>query len=364
MNADVLRREPVQPPRWHEDERAWFITCYSDVASFLKSEHVKLVDTAKFQALSERMNGAFSNTILLLSTSYPLQNPPAHGPVRAWLRDLLSASLRRWTAEKIDDLVVRLLGPVDGFECLDAIQRLARPLPATIVGDMIGLDLADVYLTGELGLDIVSLWSRATVPLRDLSEMEKSATSIVERLTARWGSVRRPEFAGLSFLTLAGVLTSGGLIGSTIHMLAGSLPLQDRLRSEPALVSGFVNETLRCYPPARRFLGYRTQRDLTLSSVTIPAESAVIVDVESAHRDPEAYPDPDCFDPAREGPPSFAFGAGAHACVGAVLARLEAKVLIEHLLRNYIIFPAGEARLRPSRDWYEFEYLPIRLYKI
>jgi cytochrome P450 len=310
------------------------------------------------------MNGAFANTVLLLGTSYPLQNPPAHGPARARLRDLIGVTLRRWTADKIDELAVQLLAPFDGVECMDAIQLLAKPLPATIIGDAVELGLEDVYRSGELSLDIVSLWSSGVIALRDLSAMERSATSIVELLMAKWGDDRRAEFAGLAFLMFAGVFTSSGLLGSAIHRLSRTPALQDRLRETPALVSGFVNEVLRCCPPASRILGYRAVHELTLSTVTIPEGAPLIIDIESAHHDPAAYFDPEHFDPAREGPPSLAFGVGAHACVGAVLARLEAKVLIERLLRDYAIFPAGDARLRASRDWYEYESVPIRLERI
>jgi cytochrome P450 len=117
-------------------------------------------------------------------------------------------------------------------------------------------------------------------------------------------------------------------------------------------VNGFVNETLRCRPPAIRIYGHGTVRDITLSGVEIPRDAFLIFDVESAHYDPDAYPNPGQFEPTRSGPPNLAFGAGAHACVGVALARLVAKVLIDRLLRDYAMSPAGEARLRNSRDQY------------
>jgi cytochrome P450 len=146
-----------------------------------------------------------------------------------------------------------------------------------------------------------------------------------------------------------------------IHSLSQMPELQEHLRQAPAMVSGFINETLRCYPPLKRIVGRKTNRSLTLSGVEIPQDAVLIINLESAHHDPEAYPDPECFDLERTGPPTLAFGAGAHACVGVALARLEARVLIERLLRDFVVVPAGEARLRPSLDWNEFESLPIRL---
>jgi len=358
-------RDPAQPPRWQADERAWLITRYADAARLLKSEDVSIVDVAgKLDRISTRMNGAFANTILLIGHSHPLQNPPKHGAIRAGLREMLSDILRRWTTDKVEDLVVKLLAGASGGECVDAMQLLARPIPATIIADALNLQLPEFYRCGELTRDLSGIWSRDVHALRDLFSIESSATALVQLLTAKFGDDRREDFAGLAFMTLAGVDTSTSLLGSAIHRLSQMPILQLRLRDEPELVNGFINETLRCAPPVRRVLGRRTERDLTLSVAEIPQNALLIVDVESAHHDPDAYPDPERFDPDRNGPPTLAFGAGAHACVGVALARLEAKVLIDRLLRDFIILPGGEARRRESRDWYEFESVPVRLQRV
>jgi cytochrome P450 len=355
-------REPAQPPRWQSDRRAWLITRYADATRLLKSDDISIIDVVKkLQKLSDRMNGAFSNTILLFGNSHPVQNLPTHNPIRAELKDLVGDILRRWTADKVGDLVVELLASAAEGDCLDAIQILAKPIPATIIADALGLQLPEFYRCGELTRELSTIWSREVHALRDLFALEKSAAALVQLLTTKFGGDRREEFAGMAFLTLAGVDTTTGLLGSAIYILSQDRTLQNRLREEPALVNGFVNETLRCCPPARRIYGHRTVRDITLSGVEIPRDAFLIFDVESAHHDPDAYPDPGQFDPTRSGPPNLAFSAGAHACVGVALARLEAKVLIDRLLQDYAMTPASEARLGNSRDWYEFESLPIRL---
>jgi cytochrome P450 len=212
-----------------------------------------------------------------------------------------------------------------------------------------------------LSRDISTIWHRDVHPLRDLRSTERKAAMLVDVLSSRYSSDRLADFACLGFLTMAGMDTTCGLLGSAIHLLSNAPALQDRLRQEPAAVNGFVAETLRCCPPVKRIVGRKTDRSLTLSEVAIPQGAVLIMDIESAHHDPDAYSDPERFDPARQGPPTLAFGAGAHACVGVALARLEAKVLIDRLLHDYVILPAGDAKLRPSRDWYEFESVPIRL---
>lgn len=355
-------REQAREPRWLDGERAWLITRYADVSRLLKSEDVSIVEIAdNLQKLSDRMNGAFANLVLLLGTSHPLQNSSVHRPIRAGLRELLSEILNRWTPDRIDELAVQLLGSIEERNGGDAVQLLARPMPATIVSDALGLTLQDVYRCGELSRDISSIWHRDVHPLRDLRAAENKAASLVQILSSRCGAERFADFAGLAFLTMAGVDTTCGLLGSALHQLSQSRAVQNQLRQDPATVNGFVNETLRCCPPLKRIVGRKTDQDLTLSGVAIPQGAVLIIDIESAHHDPDAYSDPERFDLTRQGPPTLAFGAGAHACVGVALARLEAKVVIDRLLRDYVVLPAGEVKMRPSRDWFEFESVPIRL---
>lgn len=355
-------RDQAREPRWLDGERAWLITRYADVSRLLKSEDVSIVEIAdNLQKLSDRMNGAFANLVLLLGTSHPFQNASVHRPIRAGLRELLSEILNRWTPDRIDELAVQLLGSIEERNGGDAVQLLARPMPATIVSDALGLTLQDVYRCGELSRDISSIWHRDVHPLRDLRAAENKAVSLVQILASRCGAERFADFAGLAFLTMAGVDTTCGLLGSAFHQLSQSRALQNQLRQDPATVIGFVNETLRCCPPLKRIVGRKTDRDLTLSGVAIPQGAVLIIDIESAHHDPDAYSDPERFDPTRQGPPTLAFGAGAHACVGVALARLEAKVVIDRLMRNYVVLPAGEVKMRPSRDWFEFESVPVRL---
>jgi cytochrome P450 len=98
-----------------------------------------------------------------------------------------------------------------------------------------------------------------------------------------------------------------------------------------------------------------------LSGCEIPRAANLVIDLDAAHRDPDAYPDPGRFDSDRAGPPVLAFGFGAHTCVGAALARLEARILIEQLLMDSVIRSAGEALRGESPDWNNFHYLPVRL---
>jgi cytochrome P450 len=331
----------------------------------LKTEDASIIDVAgNVQRLSERMNGAFSNSILLLGSSHPLQDSPAHAPIRAGLKTILSDIMRRWPPEKLEDFAIRLLTKAADAKRVDAVRFLAGPMAGEIIADGLGLELQQVYRCNELTRDVSSMWYRGVHALRELRAMEESATELVDILSSRYEGSRRSEYASLSFLTMAGVETSTSLLSSAIHLLSRDQALLQRLRAEPGLVNGLISETLRRFPPLRRILGRKTEKDVTLSGQTIPRNAALAVDIESAHHDPDAYPDPERIDLTRTGPPTLAFGAGAHACLGAGLARMEAKVFIDCLIRDFIVHPAGEAQRRPSRDWFEFDSVPIRLQRI
>lgn len=353
----------IGPPRWLDKERAWHITRYADAAFLLKSGDVGLVEIARdLQKLSGRLGGgAFDNLVLLLGTSYPFQNPPAHDGARAALKEMMTGISRRWTPASVTALVRDMLAPLIGGGPFDGVTAIASRLPSTVVADALGLRVEQVQLCGALSREISVIWHREVSPLRQLRAMEDRAARIVDIFQASHGEDRRTEFARLAFLTMAGVDTTSGLIGSALEILASEPALQERLRTHPAAIPAFINETLRYRPPLRRLVGRRTSETVRLSDCEIQGGTLLVIDLGSAHRDPAAYHDPDRFDIGRAGPPNLAFGFGAHACVGAALARLEARILIERLLADAAVHRAGDAVRGESPDWNELLSLPVRL---
>jgi cytochrome P450 len=119
-----------------------------------------------------------------------------------------------------------------------------------------------------------------------------------------------------------------------------------RVVAEPALIPALVEETLRFDGPVQ-FVTRRTTRDFTLHGQTLPAQSMVVVLLGSANRDERRFPEPDRFDVTRDTRGHVAFGFGAHFCLGASLARLEATAALEALV------PALPrlVRARPEREF-------------
>jgi cytochrome P450 len=132
-------------------------------------------------------------------------------------------------------------------------------------------------------------------------------------------------------LFFAGITTTSALIANSLLSLHAFKPQLERLRAEPELIPGAVEELLRFEAPIQ-WLSRLTTRDVELHGTTIPAGARVVLLWASANRDERRWDRPDELDVTREHKRHISFGEGIHHCLGAPLARLEATVLLEELL--------------------------------
>jgi len=168
-------------------------------------------------------------------------------------------------------------------------------------------------------------------------------------------------------IILQNLLGAGGesttsLLGNSVRLLAEQPELQDHLRGAPDLVPTFIEEALRLESPFR-FLMRHTPHDTGLGGVDIPAGTTILLFWGAANRDPEQFDDPDEVRLDRPAPRHhLAFGRGIHHCVGAPLARLEARVVLTKLLERTGTFRLDDDRLPRWFDSLQVrrhEYLPI-----
>ena len=142
------------------------------------------------------------------------------------------------------------------------------------------------------------------------------------------------EILGFCFLLIvAGTETTTNLLGLGAIALAMNPDERARLLADPSLVAGAVEEMLRWGSPVQG-LARTTTRSVERHGVTIPEGAKVQLLYGSANRDEREFPDPDRFDATRTIERHLAFGHGVHFCLGAALARLEATVVFEELLRR------------------------------
>ena len=132
-------------------------------------------------------------------------------------------------------------------------------------------------------------------------------------------------------LLAAGNETTTNLIGNAVICLVQRPELVAQLRSDPSLIPGVVEETLRYLAPVQ-FVPRYCKQPVVLHGHKIEPGTPVLAMLASANRDKEAFENPDEFDPRRNPNRHLSLGFGIHFCVGAALARLEAKVAIERML--------------------------------
>lgn len=303
-----------------------------------------------------------------------------HRRLRAVLEDRLRPSLVAGLEPVVRRALVEALGDHTGGAAFDFFAAVACRLPLCAICELLGVPRADWELILE--------WTRAAFASEATAERypEKAeanasifaycADLLAERrrrpggdLLSHLAAARldgRPLDDHEILLNLNGLLTGGG--GPASHAAAGAVVALSerpdewrRLRDDPSLVGTAVEEVLRWTAPSLNVM--RTAlRDVTIGSERVRAGERVSVWPPAVNRDEAAFPRPETFDVGRAPNRHLTFGLGHHFCVGASLARLELRVLLEELTRRvHRLEPAGPiTRLRSNMMW-GFERVPMRL---
>ena len=147
-------------------------------------------------------------------------------------------------------------------------------------------------------------------------------------------------------LLIAGSETTTNLICLGVRQLARDKELADALRRDPEMIRSFTEELLRFDGPTTAVLRL-LKEDVTLHGVTLKRGERVVLFLGSANRDEEQFEDPDRFDMTRSNA-HLGFGKGNHFCIGATLARLEFRVVVEEMLKRYSDLRIGERGFEQS----------------
>ena len=286
-------------------------------------------------------------------------DPPRHGPQRALIAKAFTPRSVAQLEPRIREVARELIG---GRTELELVGDLATPLPMLVIAAMLGIPAADRerfvrWADGINGLSYSAVGGpvaqemiAAYYHVRDEAEPYVAALVEERRRDPREDLITRLAHAEIDGVRLTGaelfgffqLLLAAGT-ETTTNLIANSI-LCAAEHGVPRDIPRFVEEVVRYRTPAQ-IMFRQTKQAVELHGVTIPRDAFVLVAVGAANRDPAAFAEPNRFDPTRDPNPHVGFGHGIHYCIGAALARLEARVVLEEL------FALGAPVLAGNEPW-------------
>ena len=297
------------------------------------------------------------------------------------------AALTAAVGRTVEELLDRFADAACDGGAADFQALVGYPLPIAVMGELIGVPRGQQEQFRLLGQDVACLlepvrseadWERADQGVTALREYfaellrerrARPGDDLLSNLLAHAdsadpGPTGRPladrELADLLLLLfVAGFETTAGLLGLSVFALLTHPDQLALLRADPALLPGAVEESLRWDGPV--LMTERLASAPTgIGGVAVPAGASVTVVLGAGNRDPQRYPSPEAFQVRRPVGRGLSFGAGAHYCLGAALARLEAAALLRRLLDRFpALVLAGQPVRRASACLRSFDALPL-----
>ena len=312
-------------------------------------------------------SSAQGTTLEPLKGQLPLlinSDPPEHSRLRHLADRLFTRSAVAPLEEAIRTLARELLAPHLQAGRIDIIADFAARLPMAVLCRLLGVPKRDedmlrgwtdtvvhrdegVFEMPEAGLQAtLRIFAYYEDDLRRRAGLPAQADLIASFVEAEaTGRLSHEELLGyLYLLSIAGNETTTKLIGNIACQLHRHPEERRLVLDERKLAAQVVEETMRFDGPTQ-MMARTTTEDVTLHGRTIPAGSKVALLFISANRDERKFERAEVFDIRRNARDHLGFGAGAHACLGAPLARLEARVALEEILAVAPDFAVDEAGL-------------------
>lgn len=341
---DTLVRETA-PAVYLSRHGVWAVGRHADV-------HAVFADWESFSSASGtgftniRKEGNWRQPSLILEN-----DPPEHGKYRRLLARILSPAVLRRLREDFTATAQRIVDAALEKGSVDLMADLAEAFPFAALPDAVGFrqeDRRNLLIYSELNFNAMgeknalyqAALARAT-PILDwvVENCRREAVAPGSLGAAIFAAADAGELtedeAGLlvRIFISAGMDTTINGIGFALEALARRPDDWARLHADPTLARAAFDEGLRFCAPSP-YIGRTTTRPVEIGGVPIGAEEKVILFIAAANRDPRQWAEPERFDLDRKTSGHMAFGFGIHACVGQMMARMEAEILISTLARK------------------------------
>jgi cytochrome P450 len=337
-HALFARLRAAEPVSWLPALDGWLVTRRDLALQVMRDDDAFTVDDPRFA------------TARVVGPSMLSVDGAEHGRHRdPFARPFRLAAVRERFTGPVAQEVDRLIDALDDGRA-ELRRELAGPLAAAIVMRALGLDGADtaaVLRWYDAIVDSTSGLAAGRALTRDgsmaFSELSAAIESVLDHGGDSLLAVAAGDAGGLrpdqvvsnaAVLMFGGIETTEGMIANAIlHLLSHPGELE-RVRADPALVAGAVEESLRLEPAAATVDRYAT-RDIEIGGATVQAGDLVTVSIAAANRDPDVFPNPGTFDVSRANARlHLAFAHGPHVCIGMHLARIEAQTAVARVLER------------------------------
>ncbi len=370
-----------------DESGVWVLSRYDDVAAAFKDPELfsSKVDNA-LRIKQGGLSGIVMTLRVLMKIITKLRVTPRRaakgrmliqedGDVHRAMRNIVNRGftpgrIAEWEP-RIREIADECMDDLRGRDEVDLVQALAVPLPVTVIAEVLGVEperrvefkrwsdqiiqvstntgpdrLIDLTLIDVLGE--MSAYLRPIIRSRRAEPKDDLISTLVEAQDGETALNDYEVFMFIFLLLLAGNETTTNLLGNAVDALLDHPDQLAKVSNDLSLIPVLIEETLRYDSPVQQ-LTRRLTRQVTLHGVTLPPGAEVQLLIGSANRDERRYPDPDRLDLSRDTKGHLGFGFGAHFCLGASLARLEARISLEALVPEL----SGLVRARP-----ELELLP------
>jgi cytochrome P450 len=348
-----LRKTPVS----REEDGTYVVSAYQEIVALLHDPRLSsdpqkfLEEYRRHAALQAQALGGFIH-----------YDPPDHDRVRRQAMRHFGPPHAPWRIDGMRPWLLQVVsGLIDSFgdgNRVDIVDDFAYPFPVTVICRILGVPREDeprfrgwMYAISEaldptLARDpeVQRKGDQARAELGGyLAELadahrRRPGDDILSGLVTDpgpEGPMSREELIDTArLLFFAGHETTVNLISNGMLTLLRQPGVLERLRHEPDLVIGTVEELLRYEPPVHFLRSRLALDDIAIAGTTIPKGSPVTLMLAAGNRDPRRFRDPDRFDPERKDNQHLGFGSGVHLCFGAPLARTEAQIALPELARG------------------------------